>query len=379
MEKEIQNQPELRREGKLPVIYIEADNLAEATYKSIIACHDFGARVETPKYKEGQSLGYDADMIVRVNNPADPRQVYFPGIHDDARGLVQYILEVTHGIHNNWKKSTEHPNRWGYTYNERFVDQLPSIFDRIKQDFIKKGKITSRQYQFSIWRAGEDIVPEQSDPPCLQRGHLRFLIDSDGNSVLNYITDWRSRDLYKAWNENNLAQLKLMKLFAQKVSNIIGQEVKLGSYIDRSSSLHLYGYYVDRDGLEKRIDRMRNTPVQEFSYSLDDYFMITSGKTEEYLKRLVSAQSDAETKGNGLNLSENGLKDLGYNVENFPYPEEWDSWPKSWNAEPNPLKLARVYSDDEILKLAEQIQWKRTRTSWFKDHEHFMGDHSHQK
>jgi thymidylate synthase len=287
MEKEAQNQPELRRDGKLPVIYVEANDLAVATYKSIIACHDFGARVETPKYKEGQSFGYDADMIIRVNNPADPLQVYIPGIHDDARGLVQYVLEVTHGIHNHWKKSTKHPDRWGYTYNERFADQLPFVFDRIEKDFKKKGKITSRQYQFSIWRAGEDIIPEQPDPPCLQRGHLRFLIDSDGNHVLNYITDWRSRDLLKAWNENNVAQLRLMKLFAQKVSGIIGQEVKLGAYIDRSSSLHLYGYYVDRDGLEKQISRMKNTPYPKLSCSLDEYFMNTAGKTEDYLKRLL--------------------------------------------------------------------------------------------
>lgn len=331
-----------RGEGKLPVISVEAENLAEATYKSIIACYDFGARVETPKYKEGESLGYDADMIIRVNNPSDPLGVYFPGIHDDARGVVQYILEVTHGIHNHWKKSPEHPDRWGYTYNERFVDQLPFIFDRIKKDFSKKGKLTSRQYQFVIWRAGEDIVPEQPDPPCLQRGHLRFLIDSDGNHVLNYITDWRSRDLFKAWNENNIAQLKLMDLFAKKVSNIIGEEVKLGAYIDRSSSLHLYGFYVDRDGLDKKVQRMKETPYRDLSYSLEDYVSIESGKTIDYLKRLIAAQSVAEKKGHGLNLPETRLKSLGYDVGKFDYPSEWDSWSKEWDVCPDNSKLAKV-------------------------------------
>ena len=49
---------ELRGNGKLSVIYVEADNLAEATYKSIIASYD-GARAETPKHKQGYPLGYD--------------------------------------------------------------------------------------------------------------------------------------------------------------------------------------------------------------------------------------------------------------------------------------------------------------------------------
>ena len=51
---------------------------------------------------------------------------------------MQYILEMTHGIHNHWKKSPEHPNRWGYTYNERFDSQLPFVFQRIKADWDEK-------------------------------------------------------------------------------------------------------------------------------------------------------------------------------------------------------------------------------------------------
>ena len=188
-------QDALRGNGKIPVIAVEADNLAEATHKSIIACHDHGVRVETPKHRAGGSLGYDADMIIKVNNPEDELQVYFPGIHDTSHGIMQYILEVTHGIHNHWKKTPEEPYYWGYTYNERFVDQLPFIFQRIKADWDEKkeregtGRITGRDYQFTIWRAGEDIILEQDDPPCFQRGHFRFTRDRDGDLVLTYITD----------------------------------------------------------------------------------------------------------------------------------------------------------------------------------------------
>lgn len=340
----VNNQNNLRKEGILPVISITAKNLAEATYKSIIACHDYGARVETPKQRAGMTLGYDADMIIHVSEPESEPKIYTLGVHDDARGVMQYILEVTHGIHNHWKKNEQHPEWWGYTYNERFVDQLPFIFQRIEHDYKKKGRISGRDYQFTIWRPGEDIILEQEDPPCFQRGHLRFLENKKGEIVLNYITDWRSRDLLKAWNENNLAQVELQKLFAAKISDMLKVTIKTGAYIDRSSSLHLYGLYVDRDGLEMQIKKMKRESYLERSMNLDDYFayMGSEASDKKSLMKLVAAQCDAESKGHGLNQSSSYLKANGFNPDAFEYPSEWDSWPKSWNAEPDISKLARV-------------------------------------
>lgn len=341
-------QNELRNDGKMPVIAVHADNLAEAAHKAIIACHDHGVRVETPKHRAGGSLGYDADMIIRVDNPDDPLKVYFPGMHDTSLGVMQYVLEMTHGIHNHWKKTPEEPHFWGYTYNERFVDQLPFVFQRIEADWEEKkeregqGRITGRDYQFTIWRPGEDIILEQDDPPCFQRGHFRFTKDIDGDIVLNYITDWRSRDLLKAWNQNNIGQIAVQKLVAQKVSDMLGVTVKMGAYIDRSSSLHLYGTYIDRDGLETQIENMKKTSYEQKSMALDDYFAVPDNDTAESLKRLIAAQSDAEKNGKGKQQPKQKLIELGYDLEAFPYPEEWDTWPCSWDAEPDPDKLARV-------------------------------------
>src|SRR3989344_6888659 len=333
------DQMELRGDGKIPAISISAENLAEAAYKSIIACYDLGARVETPKHQRGMTLGCDADITVRVENPDSEPKILIPAVYDDGRGLMQYILEVTHGIHNHWKKDEQHPDRWGYTYNERIVDQLPFIFQRIKADWDKKRKITGRDYQFTTWRAGEDIVLEQEDPPCWQRGQLRFLENSNGELVINYQTDWRSRDLAKAWNENNLAQIELMKLLRNKISAMISRPIKLGAYIDHSSSLHLYGLYFEKDHLAEQIESIRAKDYKDISWGLENALAPGAKK----LKKLISAQSDAERKGEGFNLSETGLRELGYDTDNFPYPSEWDSWPKSWDAEPDVTKLARVF------------------------------------
>jgi hypothetical protein len=400
MEKDVYDQQlSVRGNGKIPIIAIEADNLAEATHKAIIACHDYGARIETPKQKPGMVLGRDANMLIRVKNPDSDPKVYFPGFHDTGEGLMQYILEVTHGIHDHWKKSPENPERWGYTYHERFIDQIPFVVQRIKADWDEKrgqwfnnnGRPSGREYQFAIWRAGEDIVLEQPDAPCWQLGQLRFLQDEEGNLVMNYQTNWRSRDLLKAWNENNVAQVELMKSFRDKIQSVLQVPIKLGSYTDHSDSLHLYGLYYERDGLEKQIEQMKgytsdedltekvrnrisksnssvfdrffrkkvldlNVPgfltlikecwlsgnYKEKSMGLDQFFMAMTGKEKKGLKRFVGAQLDAESKGYGLNQSEDRLKELGYNLENFTYPGSWDSWDPKFDLTPNPKLLARV-------------------------------------
>jgi len=337
----------LRKDGTLPIISVEADNLAEATYKSIVACHKYGARVETPKHRKGTSLGYDANMIVQVKNPDDDPKIYFPGVHDNARGVKQYILEVTHGIHNHWKKSEEHPDRWGYTYNERFVDQLPFVFQRIKADWDEKmhqwgegkGRPSGRDYQFAIWRAGEDIIMEQDDPPCWQLGQIRMLMDEQDNLTMNYQTNWRSRDLLKAWNENNIAQIELMKLFGNKISNMLDVPIKLGSYTDHSDSLHLYGSYVDENDLDNGIPKLEQEGLHGGnSMGLEDYFSMDGG--DNALKGLINAQTLAEKDGHGLNLPEDRLKEKGYNTKD--YPSEWDAWDSMWDVEPDISKLARV-------------------------------------
>jgi thymidylate synthase len=329
----------LRGDGKIPIISIEAENLAEATHKAIIACYDYGLRTETPKSTPGMTLGYDADMTVKINNPASKLNWYDPGMHNDVRGVMQYILEVTHGIHNYWKKDEKNPLRWGYTYNERFVNQLPFVFQKIKKDWNEKKRF-GRDSQYTIWRAEEDVIPEQDDPPCFQRGQIRILKNNGGKYVMNYQTDWRSRDLFKAFNDNNMAQIELMKLYRAFISKMLGIDLELGAYIDHSSSLHLYGLYFERDGLEQKINSLKTVRYTAKSRNFDEY-IIGCLETKDSLKRLIAAQMAAEKDGHGLNLGKNELIEKGYNLETFPYPADWDTWPDSWNRPPEKSLLDR--------------------------------------
>ena len=65
---------------------------------------------------------------------------------------------------------------------------------------------------------------------------------------------------------------------------------------------------------------------------------------------MIAAQSDAEAKKLGINLPKDALELKGYDIDNFPYPEDWDSWPKEWDMEldKNLLRYFIQYSYGKI-------------------------------
>jgi len=351
----------LRPTGRFPTVNVYADTLGEAIHKALIGVYEQGIRIETPKQKADMPLGFDAHVTINVAYPDREPMLHKYALSDSDLGLVQYIYEVTHGIHNHWKKNPNDPNdnAWGYTYNERFKAQIPFVLAKIKKDFSEKGRATGRDYFFTIWRPREDSILEQPDPPCYQNGQIRIVPDDKGELFLDFLTYWRSRDEAKAWLQNNVAQVRLQKMLAAKISNMLGLEIKVGNYVDTSSSLHIYGLYMQRDNFGTFIERMRRAPTADFLMNYSDFV-----DNEELSKRIVAAQMhseiltgrrniSAEELASGVDVSElfksngvammNGEKEiknlsLKYDINTFPYPTDWDTWPKEWDAEPN-IKL----------------------------------------
>lgn len=339
--------------GRFPSIHIEADTLAEAFHKAIIGCYERGYRVETPKHKEGGSLGFDAHITTNISHPDQEPVLHKGMLIDDGRGVMQYILEVTHGIHNYWKKDMNDTgdHRWNYTYNERFVAQIPFVLAKIKNDWDNTNKkegrprITGRDYFFSTWISGEDSITEQADPPCWQNGQFRFLRDEKGKIFMSYIYGFRSWDGVGGWPMNNIAKTKLMKLFAAKTSDMLGEEINLGSLIATGYSLHIYDRYIDEMGYGQAIERSRIGSLADSLVREGDKIMTLENYIgdEVQQKRLIAAQTDAHKRGLGTNVPKDRLvSEFGYDVDSFPYPADWDTWPKEWDAEPDPKKLARV-------------------------------------
>ena len=260
-------------DGNIPVLFVSGSNLPEAWEKAIVATWERGASVRT-EYdrveKDGSFIdppSRDATVVIEVCDPfAEPR------IHKNLPGgpeeLEVYRQEVVHGIHDHWVDPCDH-DKWTYTYHERIfgyqattdlddpnATTLPSV-DQIEYAINKcAGTHYSRRAQAITWIPNAD--PRTEDPPCLQRLWFRILIDNAGRRVLNLNTHWRSRDWYKAWFMNAFALTDLQRIVAAKISEAVGEEVRVGRYVDISDSFHIYGSYFDE--FRPEFEKMKAQP-----------------------------------------------------------------------------------------------------------------------
>ncbi|MCF7957946.1 MAG: thymidylate synthase [Phycisphaerae bacterium] len=238
--------------GNIPTLFIEAQCLPEAWEKTVLAVWKKGIDVKTEYDKPEDPPSKDATVMIAVENPfAEPRiHKNFPGGPEE---LESYRQEVCDGIHDHWIDPVA--GKWTYTYHERMFAYNPTDdlsnpnankpfkpFDQINY-IVEKCAETfhTRRAQAITWMPTAD--PATNDPPCLQRLWFRILKDDQGQPILNMNSHWRSRDLYKAWFMNCYALTELQRIIAQRISEKIGQTVKVGRYVDITDSLHIYGSY----------------------------------------------------------------------------------------------------------------------------------------
>jgi len=250
--------------GNMPVLSINASCLPEAWEKTVIAVWDNGLEIKTEYDKPDDPPSKDATVMVAIENPfAEPRiHKNFPG---GPAELEAYRQEVIAGIHDHWIDPSA--GKWTYTYHERMfsyspVEDIrdpnsPKPFKAVNQIQCIVDALSdvrhSRRAQAITWMPTAD--PQTDDPPCLQRVWCRLAADGDGQMVLNMNTHWRSRDLYKAWFMNVYALTDLQRIIAGKISEKIGEPVKVGRYVDISDSLHIYGSYFE--DAKKEVEKMK--------------------------------------------------------------------------------------------------------------------------
>jgi len=259
--------------GTMPAISTSTQTIPKAWELAMLACWDFGATVPTHYDKPGDPPSKEATIIARVENPFNEPRISLPGFPGGPEELEVYRQEVVNGIHNHWIDPKA--GKWAYTYHDRItnwnpqrdkeallaneggmlekgVNQIDLVIRMLKKD------ITCKAAQAVTWYATAD--PElQGDRPCLQRMWFRVLED-DGQKYLNLNTHWRSRDLAKAWFMNVYAITEWQKQIAKRLSEEIREEVKVGSYIDISDSLHIYGKYFRE--VMPEIEKMRTQPIE---------------------------------------------------------------------------------------------------------------------
>jgi len=135
-------------------------------------------------------------------------------------------------------------------------------FPRINQMnyIVKKLKESpySRRAQAITWRPLVD--PYHIDPPCLQRIFMRIK-----NNKLIMQTTWRSRDLFRAWEANVNAMIRIQKNVAERLG------VEVGHYLDFSNSLHIYGVNISEvNDMFNRMKKRGESLPQEVDELLDN-------------------------------------------------------------------------------------------------------------
>ena len=224
----------------IPVITARGKNIPEAWEKAVIAAWEEGIEIKTEYDREGDPPSKDCTMIMEIEEPMSEPRIHraFPGGLED---LEVYRQEVMDGIHDHWLGVE---GGWHYTYHERLFD-YPAANAKIDQiDYIvrKLSEATySRRAQAITWNV--DLDPPVDDAPCLQRIWCRIV--GEGELALNMNTHWRSRDGYKASFMNIFVLTCLQELIAQRISDNLGREIKVGRYVDISDSFHIYGSYYE--------------------------------------------------------------------------------------------------------------------------------------
>jgi thymidylate synthase len=259
--------------GNIPVLFVEADGLAEAWEQSLVRLHAEGCDVQTEYDKPGDPPSKDSTVTVVVRNPLSEPMIHkdFPGGLED---LQEYVLEVTEGIKDHLVRQASDPadTRWEYTYHMRlFRYAVPGRENGIDQIAAIAAKLAktphSRRAQAVTWKVWED--DDCYDPPCLQSVWCRMLKDGDGVWTLNMNVRFRSNDAYKAAFMNMFALIRLQALIGENISALSGRDVRLGRYVHQADSYHIYGSNF-REFEERFLTSLRTMSFEERTFRFED-------------------------------------------------------------------------------------------------------------
>lgn len=206
-----------------PTLVVEAPTLATAWQKLVKEVMRDGIIIPTeygPKSK-------DACTVTTITFPYSEPALH-PSFPTKEEHLIQYCKQFDRDF--DWQTQG-----FKYTYMDRLT-KYPSIleqdddidqFAEMRLQLLQKS--TTRRAQIITWIP--DIDQENDEPPCLQRIWMRKLNDTD----VEMHCDWRSRDLFCAWNSNYVAILYMIK---KEILDPLG--LRLVKLVDFCDSLHIY-------------------------------------------------------------------------------------------------------------------------------------------
>ncbi len=210
-----------------PTIVIEAPTLATAWQSLVKITMRDGVILPT----EYGPRSRDVCAVTTITFPyAEP--ALHPDFPTGELHLAEYVKQFDRDY--DWEKQG-----FKYTYMDRLT-KYPSLLER--DNDIDQFKELRNQLSKSITRRAQIItwVPDldqaDDEPPCLQRIWMRRLNATD----VEMHCDWRSRDLFTAWNSNYIAILYMIK---KEILDPLG--LKMVKLVDFCDSLHIYEAFWD--------------------------------------------------------------------------------------------------------------------------------------
>lgn len=312
--------------SNIPLLVAKAESIPEAFYKSMRTVYDDGANIRTQYDRQDKQNNFidppskDASVAVEIADPfAQPR---FPVVSYVELGA--YIAETCWGVKNHLVPSKDEllrqiekgkiDTKWPYTYPQRLfgypsssgpINQIELLLDRVV-----KSPYTRRATAITLVPELDHFLGE--DLPCLQRVWLRGIEGENGEIYLHMNTHWRSRDLFKAWNDNVIAMTFWQRMWVDALRERTGKDWKIGPYKDFSDSLHIYGQDINEKGVKEFLRNFDEEKIKQRSMTseqardmliipqLEDLIMDEHWKFPEETKELMRREIEMMRAGKYL-------------------------------------------------------------------------------
>lgn len=223
-----------------PIIKIEERNFHNAWAKAVQAVIKNGLDTEIGGPDQRKPIK-GACMLISLTRGAI-EQVESRELHPQFpfKSVDQYRREFTREFVNEYRRGPRE-GKFPYLYADRLmfyapidtakwlmgIDQLSELREGLAEQ--REYRITSNRHQIITWVPHIDF--SVSSPPCLQRIQIRWLA---GDNVDVHL-DWRSRDLFSAWQVNIIGVVDMLNREVVKPNHC-----QIARIIDFNDSLHIY-------------------------------------------------------------------------------------------------------------------------------------------
>ena len=240
--------------------------LPEAYHNALILLKEKGKEYPCPDYDTNI---IECSLTFYVENAMEEPFIskLFPGGHHE---LQQYTMEIIDGILDF---KIGEGTCWEYTYHNRYIHQLPFIFEELKRNpDTRRAVMNIRDF---------DVDSKNTHPACLQS--IQFLIRDE---KLHMKILMRSNDAVQATFMNAVAFIYLQK----KVADKLGYPV--GSYTHTAYSFHAYEKsYKD---LDKYVYDIKNKPLEEITYNYSNFYKELMEESIPEINKTINKLKDNE-------------------------------------------------------------------------------------